>query len=102
MREGEGEMGIRHGQQIGELGAAPGVARATLALRAVTVAEGTEHALLAATLIALLARAAQRGGAARDDVAPDTGLRGMHRRSGAESLSQPRSLHSSLRRRPLE
>ena len=75
MGEGEDEVAVGHGQQIGELGLAPGVARAALALRAVAVAAGTEHPLLAGTLIALLARAAQRGGAASDDVAPDTGLR---------------------------
>jgi hypothetical protein len=59
VRQREDQMAVRHGQQLGQLGLAPGIARAALALRAMPVPAGMEQPLLAPAAVALLHLAAQ-------------------------------------------
>ena len=81
MRQREDEVAVRHRQQLSQLRAAPSIAGAVLALWAVAVAAGVKQALLAAAMVTPLARAPACRGAARHDVAPDTGLRRAQRRA---------------------
>jgi hypothetical protein len=70
MGQREHQVAIRHIQQLGQPGGAPGIACAGLTLRAVPVAAGVPAPLLRATTIAAQQLAAQRRGAAADDGAP--------------------------------
>jgi hypothetical protein len=116
VRQREDQMAVRHVEQLGQPRGAPGIALPALALRAVPIAAGVPAPLLGAAAVAAHQLAAQRRRAAADDGPPGARLRraqpvdaqivraegAQHLgQSGAESMSQPRSWHSSLRRRPL-